>query len=65
MAEIIEEVMCPLAAKLIDIGLCSDIQDVVNDLIFDSVIESDLNFKLTDRHKELCRNCKKRIDPSL
>ena len=65
MAEIIEEVMCPIVGNLIDIGLCSDIQDVVDDLIFESVIEQDINFSLTDKHKEACHNCKKRKDPSL
>ena len=63
--KIVNDVMCPLADRLIEIGLCMDIQDVVDDMVIEDILEPDISFKLTDEHKKICRACKKRIDPSL
>lgn len=65
MAEYVENLFCPIAKKTIDIGLCSDIQDVVDNMVKERILEDDFDFNLTDVHKEMCRSCKKRIDPRL
>lgn len=61
MAEIINFLRCPITNTDIDIGLCQDIQFVVDD----AIIEDAIDFKLTESNKNTCRNCKKRIDPTL
>lgn len=61
MAEVINEVFCPIKQNKIDIGECEDIQNVVDDMIVESVID----FELSKNDKNICKNCKKRIDPSL
>ena len=63
--KIVNDVMCPLADRMIEIGLCMDIQDVVDDMVIEDILEPDISFKLTDEHKKICRACKKRIDLSL
>lgn len=61
MAEIIEFLKCPITGTDIDIGLCQDIQFVVDDAMREDVID----FNLTESDRDICRNCKKRIDPTL
>ena len=63
--KIVNDVMCPLADRMIEIGLCMDIQDVVDDMVIEEILEPDISFKLTHEHKKICKACKKRIDPSL
>lgn len=61
MAEVVDFVLCPIKNCDIDISECIDIQFVVDDAVVESVID----FKLSDEHKRICKACKKRIDPSL
>lgn len=63
--EIVNDVMCPLVDKMIELGLCMDIQDVVDDMVVEEILRSDIPFKLTEEHKRVCKDCKKRIDPRL
>ncbi len=65
MSDVIDEVLCPITGSIIDIGLCCDIQDVIDDMIKEDILKNDLDFTLTSLHKGICKNCKKRIDPSL
>ena len=65
MANYVENVYCPITNCYIDIGLCQDIQFVVDDMVIEEILEPDISFKLTDEHKKICKACKKRIDPSL
>ena len=55
-SEVVNDVMCPLVNRMIELGLCMDIQEI---------LEPDISFKLSDEHKRICKACKKRIDPSL
>lgn len=61
MANYVENVYCPITKNNIDIGLCQDIQFVVDDAVVESVID----FSLNNGDKEICKSCKKRIDPRL
>lgn len=61
MAEVVDFVQCPIKNCEIDICECIDIQYVVDDAVVESVID----FKLTNNDKSICKACKKRIDPSL
>lgn len=61
MAEIVNSVYCPITKNNIDIGLCQDIQFVADDAMKENVID----FKLSDKDKKICFDCKKRIDPAL
>ena len=65
MANYVEYVYCPITDNYIDIGLCQDIQFVVDDMVVEEILEPDLSFKLTEEHKRVCKDCKKRIDPRL
>ena len=65
MANYVENVYCPITDNYIDIGLCQDIQFVVDDMVIEEILEPDISFKLTDEHKRICKACKKRIDPRL
>lgn len=64
-SEVVNDVMCPLVNRMIELGLCMDIQDVVDDMVIEEILEPDISFKLSDEHKRICKACKKRIDPSL
>ena len=61
MVEIVEFVLCPIKMSEIDIGEYEDIQNVVDNMVIESVID----FTLTEEDKIRCKNCKKRIYPSL
>lgn len=61
MSEIIEEVFCPMMNKKIDFGYCNELQMIADDMVTPMPEEEHLT--LTDY--EICKACKKRIDPSL
>ncbi len=61
MVEIIDFVQCPIKNSSIDICECLDIQNVVDNSVDERVID----FNLSAMDKQLCLNCKKRIDPAL
>ena len=61
MAEIVDDVNCPMLKKEIELGYCIELQWIVDGGVKPT---KDEKF-LTQKHYEICRNCKKRIDPSL
>ncbi len=61
MVEMIDDVYCPIEKKQIDIGLCQDVQAVVDNAIKEDVID----FNISSDDRTICQNCKKRIDPAL
>lgn len=34
-SEVVNDVMCPLVNRMIELGLCMDIQDVVDDMVIE------------------------------
>ncbi len=61
MAEIVDDVFCPIMRKTIEIGYCVEIQWIADGM----VIPTDDEKHLTDNDFQICQNCKKRIDPAL
>lgn len=61
MAEIIDEVLCPMLSENIDIGYCIELQMIADNEVKPTQDEENL----TKEDFEICYNCKKRIDPSL
>lgn len=60
MADIIDYLNCPITNTKIDIGLCQEIQFVVDG----AMVEELIDFRLKKEDMKICENCKKRIDPS-
>ena len=61
MTKIVAAVDCPMLKKEIELGYCIELQWIVDGGVKPT---KDEEF-LTQKHYEICRNCKKRIDPSL
>lgn len=61
MAEIINDVYCPMMKKEIETGYCDELQMIADDAIKPTRDEENL----TKEDFEICYGCKKRIDPSL
>ena len=65
MAKIINFVQCPILKNKIDISLCSDIQNVVDNMITKNILKNDIDFTLSDRDRSVFINCIKRTDLEL
>lgn len=61
MAEIINDVFCLMMKKTIETGYCDELQMIADDAIEPTEDEENL----TNEDFEVCKNCKKRIDPAL
>ena len=61
MAEIIEDIFCPMMKKVIELGYCVELQWIADDAIYPTTDEK----FLTDKDFAICKKCKKRIDPTL
>ena len=60
MAELINHVFCPIKNKDIDICECFDIQNVADN----AVVETVLDFSLSEKDIRMCKLCQKRVDLS-
>lgn len=60
MAELINYVFCPIKNENIDICECFDIQNVVDNAVLETVID----FRLSEKDIGMCKLCKKRVDLS-
>lgn len=61
MAEIIENVFCPMLNIVIETGYCDELQMIADNAITPTSDEE----HLTKEDFRVCENCKKRIDPRL
>lgn len=61
MAEIIENVFCPMMHRTIETGYCDELQWIADGSITSTPDEE----HLTEDDFKICKKCKKRIDPSL
>lgn len=61
MAKIINLVQCHILKNEIDIGLCFDIQNVVDNVITENILKNDIDFTLSERDRSLCINCIKKL----
>jgi hypothetical protein len=61
MSGMIENVFCPMMKTVIETGYCDELQMIADDAITPTVDEE----HLTESDFAMCRECKKRIDPSL
>lgn len=62
MAKIINFVQCPILKNEFDIGLCFDIQNVVDNMITENILKNDIDFTLSERERSVCINCIKRTN---
>ena len=60
MAEIVNDVNCPMMNKIIELGYCVELQMITDGAILPTENEQ----YLTDTHFKLCQDCPKRIDPT-
>lgn len=65
MAKIINFVQCPIRKNEINIGLCYDIQNVVDNMITENIYKNDIDFNLSERDRSVCINCIKRTNLEL
>ena len=52
--------LCPMYGRQIEIGLCMEAQDVVDDMITQP---PEPEYYIRDEMKPICRECPKRDDP--
>ena len=62
--EVINEVLCPIFRQKIDIGLCSEVQDVYDNMLREESVPEILPY-LNNESKEICKSCPKRQNPAL
>ncbi len=61
MVKIIENVKCPMLRRIIETGYCDELQWIADGGVKPTDDEKDL----TEKDFAVCKNCKKRTDPSL
>lgn len=61
MAKVINNVVCPMIKKEIELGYCVELQWIADGDVKPTKDEE----CLTKKDFEICKNCKKRIDPAL
>lgn len=61
MAKVVEDVFCPMLKRIIELGYCCELQWIADD----SIIPTEDEKYLTEDDYAICKQCKKRIDPSL
>lgn len=60
MSEIVDEVLCPALGRKIDIGYCMELEMAADNMIIWDGMED----KFNEQQIDLCKKCKKRIDPA-
>ena len=55
----VDEAFCPIINSMIDIGLCEDIQNVVDNMMKEEILDGFFE-RPTNEQKEICRQCLRR-----